>query len=91
MLNHIFDEHSGLTIGYTVYDGTEVCVDVSDCFYEDTDIKPLPSDFDLKTEKELVKYLEDIVYEALDEQAEQYMDEQFEDDLVWAKHYAEEY
>lgn len=90
MLNHILDEHSNLIIGYTIYDGSEVCVDVSDCYYEGTDIVPAPIDFSLKTEKELVKYLEDIVYEHLEAQEEDAYNEQCDEDKFWAEQYAKE-
>ena len=88
MSNYIFDESTNLVIVYTVYEGSEICVDSSECYYDFSDIQPSPSDFDLKTEQQLNKYLEDIVYEHLEAKAEQDMDERYEDDRVWAKHYA---
>lgn len=90
MSNYIFDESTGLVIVYTVYDGSEICVDSSECYYDFSDIAPLPSDFDLKTTVQLDKYLEDIVYEHLEAKAEQDMDEQYAEEREWVKQYAGE-
>lgn len=74
-MNVIFDEHTNLNIFYTVYNN-EVSVETHLCYYEGTDLTPVPSDFDLESERKLQAYLEDIVYEALEQEQDDWNTEE---------------
>jgi len=88
-MNFIYDESTDLNIAYTVYEGTEVCVDVAQSHYEGTDFSPTKTDFGFHTDKQLESYLEDIVYELLNQNAEDGFDEGVVEDMYFAKNYAE--